>query len=113
MQIVVAGRCPVGAIPPLMLQTGANPGGLPIEVFDDLRDGLTADRSQFYAELSAPFYSADREGSIVSQGPARRVLADVHERQRERRPPSTASRPSPRPTSPKTSRDSCPSARRP
>jgi non-heme chloroperoxidase len=58
----------LGAIPPLMLQTGANPGGLPIEVFDDLRAGLTADRSRFYEELSAPFYGANRKGSTVSRG---------------------------------------------
>jgi non-heme chloroperoxidase len=58
----------VGAIPPLMLKTGANPGGLPIEVFDDLRAGLTADRSQFYEDLSAPFYGANRDGSTVSRG---------------------------------------------
>lgn len=58
----------LGAIPPLMLQTGANPGGLPIDVFDDLRAGLTADRSQFYQDLSAPFYGTNREGSTVSRG---------------------------------------------
>jgi non-heme chloroperoxidase len=58
----------LGAIPPLMLQTAANPGGLPIEVFDDLRAGLTADRSRFYKELSAPFYGANRKGSTVSRG---------------------------------------------
>jgi non-heme chloroperoxidase len=58
----------VGAIPPLMLKTEANPGGLPIEVFDQLRAGLTADRSQFYKDLSAPFYGANRQGSKVSQG---------------------------------------------
>jgi non-heme chloroperoxidase len=58
----------VGAIPPLMLKTAANPGGLPIEAFDQLRAGLTADRSQFYKDLSAPFYGANRPGSKVSQG---------------------------------------------
>lgn len=58
----------VSAIPPLMLKTAANPGGLPIEVFDQLRAGLAADRSQFYEDLSAPFYSANRPGSKVSQG---------------------------------------------
>jgi non-heme chloroperoxidase len=58
----------VGAIPPLMLKTEANPGGLPIEVFDQLRAGLSADRSQFYKDLSAPFYGANRSGSKVSQG---------------------------------------------
>src|SRR5713226_4653682 len=58
----------VGAIPPLMLKTEANPGGLPIEVFDQLRASLSADRSQFYKELSAPFFGANRPGSKVSQG---------------------------------------------
>jgi non-heme chloroperoxidase len=58
----------VGAIPPLMLKTAANPGGLPMEVFDQLRAGLSADRSQFYKELSAPFFGANRPGSKVSQG---------------------------------------------
>ena len=58
----------VGAIPPLMLKTAANPGGLPIEAFDQLRAGLGADRSQFYKDLSAPFYGANRPGSKVSQG---------------------------------------------
>jgi non-heme chloroperoxidase len=51
-----------------MLKTDANPGGLPIEVFDEIRGGLAADRSQFYEDLSAPFYGANREGSTVSQG---------------------------------------------
>ena len=58
----------VGAIPPLMLKTDANPGGLPIEAFDEIRAGLTTDRSQFYEDLSAPFYGANRDGSTVSQG---------------------------------------------
>jgi len=58
----------VGAIPPLMLKTQANPGGLPLEVFDKLRAGLLADRSQFYKDLSAPFFGANRPGSKVSQG---------------------------------------------
>jgi non-heme chloroperoxidase len=58
----------VSAIPPLMLKTDANPGGLPIEVFDDIRAGLASDRSQFYEDLSAAFYGANRDGSTVSQG---------------------------------------------
>ena len=58
----------VSAVPPLMLKTEANPGGQPIEVFDGLRAGLIADRSQFYEDLSAPFYGANREGAQVSQG---------------------------------------------
>ena len=58
----------VGAVPPLMLQTASNPGGLPIAVFDQLRAGVTGDRSQFYKDLSVPFYGANRPGAKVSQG---------------------------------------------
>jgi len=58
----------VGAVPPLMLKTAANPGGLPIEAFDQIRAGVTTDRSQYYKDLSAPFYGANRPGSKVSQG---------------------------------------------
>ncbi|MDB5772706.1 MAG: alpha/beta hydrolase [Burkholderia sp.] len=58
----------VSAIPPLMLKTNANPGGLPISVFDEIRAGVAADRSQFFKDLSAPFYGANRPGSKVSQG---------------------------------------------
>jgi non-heme chloroperoxidase len=58
----------VGAVPPLMLKTNANPGGLPMEVFDGIRAGVANDRSQFYKDLSGPFYGANRPGSKVSQG---------------------------------------------
>ncbi|HEX5887892.1 MAG TPA: alpha/beta hydrolase [Pyrinomonadaceae bacterium] len=58
----------ISAIPPLMLKTEANPGGLPIEVFDQLRAGVQADRSQFFKDLSIPFYGANRTGAEVSQG---------------------------------------------
>jgi len=58
----------LSAIPPLMLKTPDNPEGLPIEVFDEIREGLLTDRSQYYKDLSAPFYGANREGSQVSQG---------------------------------------------
>ena len=58
----------VGAIPPLMLQTSANPGGLPIKVFDDIRAGVLKDRSQFFKDLSVPFFGANRAGAAVSQG---------------------------------------------
>jgi non-heme chloroperoxidase len=58
----------IGAIPPLMLKTESNPGGLPIEVFDQIRAGVQADRSQFFKDLSAPFYGANRPGAKVSQG---------------------------------------------
>jgi non-heme chloroperoxidase len=58
----------VGAIPPLMLKTPANPDGLPIDAFDAIRAGVTADRSQFYKDLSAAFYGANRPNTTVSQG---------------------------------------------
>ena len=58
----------VAAIPPLMLKTEANPGGLPVDVFDAIRNGITTDRSQYYQDLSAPFYGANRPGSTISQG---------------------------------------------
>jgi non-heme chloroperoxidase len=58
----------IGAIPPLMLKTPANPGGLPLEVFDQLRSGVQADRSQFWMDLSLPFFGYNRPGAKVSQG---------------------------------------------
>jgi non-heme chloroperoxidase len=58
----------VSAVPPLMLKTAANPGGLPIEAFDQIRAGVKADVSQFWKDLSAPFYGANRPGAKVSQG---------------------------------------------
>ena len=64
----VAGAALIGAVPPLMLKTPANPGGLPIEAFDQIRAGVIGDRSQFFKDLSAPFYGANRPGAKVSQG---------------------------------------------
>jgi non-heme chloroperoxidase len=58
----------ISAIPPLMVQTPKNPKGLPISVFDELRAGVLADRSQFLKDLSAPFFGANRANSKVSQG---------------------------------------------
>ncbi|MDP8903694.1 MAG: alpha/beta hydrolase [Thermoproteota archaeon] len=58
----------IAAVPPIMLKTPANPEGLPMEVFDNLRSGLTKDRSQFYKDLAIPFYGANRPGTKVSQG---------------------------------------------
>jgi non-heme chloroperoxidase len=58
----------IAAVPPLMLKTAANPGGLPIDVFDGIRRGIHADRSQFFRDVSAPFFGANRTGSTVSQG---------------------------------------------
>jgi non-heme chloroperoxidase len=58
----------VGAVPPLMLKTDANPEGLPIDVFNGIRDGVIADRSQFFKDLSLPFYSYNRPGAKASEG---------------------------------------------
>jgi non-heme chloroperoxidase len=58
----------IGAVPPLMLKTAANPGGLPIDAFDQIRAGVLTDRSQFFKDLSVPFYGANRSGAKVSQG---------------------------------------------
>jgi non-heme chloroperoxidase len=58
----------IGAVPPLMLKTPANPGGLPMEAFDQIRTAVKADRSQFFKDLSAPFYGANRAGAKVSPG---------------------------------------------
>jgi non-heme chloroperoxidase len=59
----------VSAIPPLMLKTESNPEGLPIEVFDGFRQGLAANRAQFYLDVaSGPFYGFNRDGASVSQG---------------------------------------------
>src|SRR6266567_157638 len=57
-----------GAVPPLMLKTAANPGGLPIDAFDQIRAGVVADRSQFWKDLSLPFYGYNRPDAKVSQG---------------------------------------------
>ena len=58
----------IGAVPPLMLKTATNPGGLPIEAFDQIRAAVLADRSQFFKDLTTPFYGANRPGANVSQG---------------------------------------------
>ena len=58
----------ISAVPPLMLKTAANPAGLPISVFDDLRKAVQHDRAQFFKDLSAPFYGANRSGNTVTQG---------------------------------------------
>ena len=58
----------VSAVPPLMLKTASNPAGLPIEVFDGLRAAVHADRSQFFKDLSLPFYGYNRPGAKISQG---------------------------------------------
>ena len=59
----------IGAVPPIMLKTASNPGGLPLEVFDGFRAALSANRSQFFIDVPAgPFYGFNRRGANVSQG---------------------------------------------
>jgi non-heme chloroperoxidase len=58
----------ISAVPPLMLKTNANPSGLPIDAFNQIRSAVLADRSQFFKDLSAAFYGANRNGAKVSQG---------------------------------------------
>ena len=64
----VAKAALIGAVTPLMLKTAANPGGTPIEAFDKIRAGVLADRSQFFMDLTMPFYGYNRPGAKVSQG---------------------------------------------
>jgi len=58
----------ISAVPPLMLKTEKNPGGLPLEVFDQIRGGLANDRAQFYKDLTLPFYGFNRPGAKISEG---------------------------------------------
>ncbi len=58
----------ISSVPPIMVKTAANPGGLPLSVFDDLRTSLVADRSRFWKDLSMPFYSYNRPGAKISEG---------------------------------------------
>ena len=58
----------IGAVPPLMLKTDKNPGGLPRKVFDDIRGGVVGDRSKFFKNLAIPFYGYNRSGAKVSEG---------------------------------------------
>ena len=65
----------IGAVPPLMLKTEKNPGGLPISVFDDIRAGVAGDRSQFYKDLTLPFYGYNRPGEDFGRHPGTLVVA--------------------------------------
>jgi non-heme chloroperoxidase len=58
----------ISAVPPIMIKSAANPGGLPMQTFDEIRANVLKDRSQFWKDLSAPFYGANRAGANVSQG---------------------------------------------
>jgi non-heme chloroperoxidase len=64
----VASAVLIASVPPIMVKTAANPGGLPLSVFDGLRASVVADRSQFWKDLSMPFYSYNRPGAKVSEG---------------------------------------------
>jgi len=64
----VSGAVLIGAVPPIMIKTEQNPGGLPKEVFDGIRKGVVDDRSQFFKDLAVPFYGFNRPGAKVSQG---------------------------------------------
>jgi non-heme chloroperoxidase len=64
----VAGAVLISAIPPLMLKTDSNPGGLPMEVFDGIRKNVVTDRAQFWKDLSMPFYGYNRPGAKISEG---------------------------------------------
>ncbi|RIL06804.1 MAG: alpha/beta hydrolase [Proteobacteria bacterium] len=64
----VAKAALVSAVPPLMLQTDANPGGLPLSVFDEIRAGVLRDRAQYFRDLTTPFFGANRAGHHVTQG---------------------------------------------
>ena len=90
----------IGAVPPMMVKTPANPGGLPIEVLDGLRQQLAANRAQFYLEFaSGPFYGFNRRAGIAGRDP--QLVAARHGWRRQGA--STASRPSRRLTSLRTS----------
>ncbi|OZA95751.1 MAG: alpha/beta hydrolase, partial [Rhizobiales bacterium 39-66-18] len=58
----------IGAVPPLMLKTENNPGGLPLKVFDNIRASIVADRSKFWLDLSIPFYGYNKPGVVASEG---------------------------------------------
>ena len=58
----------IGAVPPIMLKTEANPGGLPIEVFDGIRAGVAGNRAEFYRDITLPFYGYNRPGAKISEG---------------------------------------------
>ena len=96
----------ISAVPPrCLLKTPANPGGIPIEVFDGLRAGVAADRAQFWNDFSMPFYGFNRPGAKISEGVRAVVLASVHAWPAFR-PRTSASRRFRKRTSPRISRSS-------
>ncbi len=94
----------IGAVPPLMLKTDKNPEGLPLSAFDQLRDAVVADRSQFCRDLSLPFYGYNKPDAKISEGVREYFwFQRMHPRSPQ---PTTVSRRFPRLTSPKTLRRS-------
>ena len=92
----------MGAVPPIMLKTAANPGGLPIEVFDGFRAAYLADRAQFFLDVaSGPFFGFNRPGAKVSQGLIQIVVDAGHDVRPQERA-TTASRRFRKRTSPRT-----------
>ena len=92
----------ISAVPPLMVKTDANPGGLPKEVFDDLQAQLAANRSEFYRDFaSGPFYGFNRPGAEAVGGDHRELVAARNDGRRQGRTTTASSR-SRRPTSPRT-----------
>lgn len=65
---LVAKAVLISAVPPIMVQSETNPGGVPISVFDDIRNGTAMNRSQFYQDITIPFYGYNRDGAKISQG---------------------------------------------
>jgi non-heme chloroperoxidase len=64
----VAKAALISSVPPVMVKSAKNPGGLPVEVFDGIRAGIVADRSQFFRDLSVPFFGYNRSGAKISEG---------------------------------------------
>src|SRR6187549_1578773 len=64
----------IGAIPPLMLKTPANPGGTPLSAFDEIRNAVVTDRTQFWIDLSLPFFGYNRSGAKISEGVRRQFV---------------------------------------
>jgi len=90
----------IGAVPPIMVKSEANPGGLPIDVFDGIRAGVAGNRAEFYRDITLPFYGYNRPDAKISEGIRqnwwRQGMMGASRRT------TTASRPSRKPTSPKT-----------
>jgi hypothetical protein len=86
----------IGAVPPIMLKTDANPGGLPMSTFDGILAGVASNRSQFYRDLAVPFYGYNRPNAKTSQGKVRqskRTVPFAGTSSDTRQPQASAARP--------------------